>query len=163
MGALNRRAGRKAEIMFVEDNHGDELLALRAFRNGQIENHFTFAGSGEQAWSMLRGVGVYAGQALPDIILLDIRLPQMSGLALLEMIKNDARLKHIPVIIMSSSESADDVRRSYDLHASGYIIKPMDIEAFKEAVAAIEHYFFMLVVLPRPLATHAEDNGQFRA
>lgn len=155
MGAPNPRLGRKAEIMFVEDNHGDELLALRAFRSGQIENHFTFAGSGEQAWSMLRGVGVYADQVLPDIIMLDIRLPRMSGLDLLEMIKNDARLKHIPVIVMSSSESVEDVRRSYDLYANGYIVKPMDMEAFKDAVAAIEHYFFMLVVLPRPLERHA--------
>ena len=144
--------GRRAEIMLVEDNLGDEILAVRAFRTGTIENNFTVAGSGEEAWAMLKRVGRYGTQRLPDLILLDLNLPKMSGKNLLLLIKTDDDLRHIPVIVMTSSEATTDIKRSYDLYASAYIVKPMDIDAFKEVVTTIEQFFFIHALLPLPSA-----------
>lgn len=134
--------GRKAEILLVEDNLGDELLALRAFRNGKVANNFTVAGSAEEAWSMLKRHGAHAGQSRPDLILLDLNLPKMGGKSLLMLIKEDPELKSIPVVIMTSSEATTDVKRCHDLQASAYIIKPMDLDAFKDVVETIEQLFF---------------------
>jgi len=133
--------GRKAEILLIEDNLGDELLALRAFKSSKIEHNFTVAGTAEEALSMLRRLGEYAGQALPDIILLDLNLPKMSGRAFLGLVKQDPDLNHIPIVVMSSSEALIDVKRCHDLQASAYIIKPLDLDAFKEVVATIEQIY----------------------
>ena len=134
--------GRKAEILLVEDNIGDELLALRAFRNSRIANNFTCAGSAEEALSMLRQEGVHAGQCRPDVIILDLNLPRMSGRRFLSIIKDDPGLSSIPVVVMTSSEAAVDVRSCHDLHASAYIVKPADLDAFQGVVAEIEHLCF---------------------
>ena len=134
--------GRNAEILLVEDNLGDELLALRAFKNARIANNFTVAGSAEEAWAMLKQEDAYAGQRLPDVILLDLNLPKMSGRRLLQLIKTDAGLKHIPVIVMTSSEAVIDVKSCHDLQASAYIVKPMDLDAFRDVVERIEQLCF---------------------
>lgn len=142
------REGRPAEILLVEDNRGDVLLASRAFRDAQIENNLTVADTAEAALEVLRGEGVYAGRRRPDMILLDLNLPRMSGQDLLAIIKADEKLRNIPVIILSSSESEADISDSYGQHANAYIVKPVDLQKFKTVVASIEQFFFMLVVLP---------------
>lgn len=142
------REGRAAEIMLVEDNRGDALLASRAFRQAEIDNNLTVAETAETALSMLRREGDYAGMRLPDIILLDLNLPKMSGKDLLNIIKNDAGLRHIPVIILSSSAAEIDIAGSYGLHANAYIVKPLNLENFSDVVHSIEQFFFMLAVLP---------------
>ncbi len=134
--------GRKAEILLVEDNLGDELLALRAFRNGRIANNFTVAGTAEEAWAMLKRHGAHSRQNRPDLILLDLNLPRMGGKSLLMLIKEDPELKSIPIVIMTSSEATADVKRCNDLQASAYVIKPMDLDAFKTVVETIEQMFF---------------------
>lgn len=139
--------GRKAEILLVEDNRGDELLAYRAFHGGPIDSNFSVADTAEDAWAMLKRQGEYVRHPMPDLILLDLNLPRMSGKGLLVLIKGDADLKHIPVIVMTSSEASSDVKRCYDLHANGYMIKPIDLDSFKDAVTIIEKYFFGLVLL----------------
>jgi len=146
------RHGRKAEIMLIEDNRGDELLALRAFRAGKIDMNFSVAGSAEDAWSMLHRHGEHQDAALPDLIVLDLNLPKMSGRSLLLLIKEDPALKHIPVIIMSSSEATSDIKRCYDLHACAYIVKPADLDDFKAVVETIEHFYFTVALLPLPSA-----------
>lgn len=133
--------GRRAEILLVEDNIGDELLALRAFKSSKIEHNFSVAGTAEEAWSMLKRLGEHAERPLPDIILLDLNLPKMSGKTFLQLIKEDPDLQHIPVIVMTSSEALIDVKRCHDLQASAYIVKPMDMDAFKEVVATIEQIY----------------------
>ena len=148
MANLLIREGRPAEILLVEDNRGDVLLASRAFRDGQIENHLNVANSAEDALRMLRREGEYAGRRLPDIVLLDLSLPGMSGRDLLEILKADERLRQIPVVILSSSNAEQDIVRSYDLHASAYVVKPIDLEKFREVVVTIEQFFFLLAVLP---------------
>jgi chemotaxis family two-component system response regulator Rcp1 len=142
------REGRAAEIMLVEDNRGDALLAARAFEKSSIENNLTVASTGEQALAMLNRDGDYTHLRLPDIILLDLNLPGISGREVLAEIKADPALRHIPVIILSSSAADGDVNRSYSGHASAYIVKPLSLEKFSEVVTSIEQFFFMLVVLP---------------
>ncbi|CAM3206561.1 response regulator [Asticcacaulis taihuensis] len=150
MANLLIREGRPAEIMLVEDNRGDALLAARAFRQAEIENNLTVAETGEKALAMLRREGEYAGLRLPDIILLDLNLPMMSGKDVLAEIKTDDVLRHIPVIILSSSSAPPDIAGSYGLHANAYIVKPFNLENFSDVVRSIEQFFFVLAVLPSP-------------
>ena len=148
MSNLLIREGRPAEILLVEDNRGDVLLASRAFRDAQIENRLTVVGTAEQALEILRGEGDYAGRSLPDMILLDLNLPRMSGHDFLAIVKADERFRSIPVIILSSSDAEMDIKDSYGQHANAYIVKPVDLAKFKAVVASIEQFFFMLVLLP---------------
>ena len=150
MANLLIREGRPVEIMLVEDNRGDALLAARAFRQAEIENNLTVAETGEKALAMLRREGEYAGLGLPDIILLDLNLPMMSGKDVLAEIKTDDVLRHIPVIILSSSSAPPDIAGSYGLHANAYIVKPFNLENFSDVVRSIEQFFFVLAVLPSP-------------
>lgn len=148
MSHLLIREGRPAEILLVEDNRGDALLATRAFKDARIENNLMVADTGEKALAMLRREGEYAGRRLPDMVLLDLNLPMMSGTQVLSQIKSDAALRHIPVIVLSGSASDDDVARSYDLFASAHIVKPVDLDKFRGVVSTIEQFFFFLAVLP---------------
>jgi CheY-like chemotaxis protein len=134
--------------MLVEDNRGDALLAARAFRQAEIDNNLTVAETGEKALAMLRREGEYAAMRLPDLILLDLNLPMMSGKDVLVAIKSDDALRHIPVIILSSSSAPPDISGSYGLHANAYIVKPLNLENFSDVVHSIEQFFFMLAVLP---------------
>ena len=142
------REGRPAEILLVEDNRGDAILAGRAFKEARIANNLTVADTGEAALAILRGEGEAVGCRLPDIILLDLNLPRMNGHEVLKTIKSDDALKHIPVIILSSSNAGQDVTASYAQYASGYIMKPVDLEKFRDVVAAIEQFFFVLSIIP---------------
>lgn len=148
MANLLIREGRSAEIMLVEDNRGDAMLASRAFKNAQIENRVTIAQTAEKALHMLRLEGEYSDLPRPDIILLDLNLPMMSGKDLLAILKADEDLRNIPVIVLSSSAAEVDVAESYGLHASAYVVKPLSLERFAEVVSRIEQFFFMLAVLP---------------
>jgi CheY-like chemotaxis protein len=148
MANLLIREGRAAEIMLVEDNRGDALLAARAFRQAEIDNNLTVAETGEKAVAMLGREGEYAAMRLPDLILLDLNLPMMSGKDVLVAIKSDDALRHIPVIILSSSSAPPDISGSYGLHANAYIVKPLNLENFSDVVHSIEQFFFMLAVLP---------------
>ena len=148
MANLLIREGRPAEIMLIEDNRGDALLASRAFKDAEIENNLTVASTGEMAMAMLRREGDYAAQRQPDIILLDLNLPKMSGQQVLNAIKADDRLKSIPVIVLSASVAEVDVARSYGTHASAYVVKPIDLNKFRQVVTTIEQFFFLVAVLP---------------
>ena len=148
MSSLLMHRNRPAEILLVEDNRGDVLLTRKAFQSAQIENRLSVAESGEAALERLRD----EAQALPDLILLDLNLPRMSGRDVLGQVKADARLRHIPVIILSSSAAEQDIARSYALHANAYVVKPVDLDSFRAAISTIEQFFFFLVELPEPSA-----------
>jgi two-component system, chemotaxis family, response regulator Rcp1 len=140
--------GRPAEILLIEDNHGDVLLTKKAFNQAKIANHITVAKSGEEAMKILHREGEHANARVPDLILLDLNLPKKSGKEILAEIKAEDHLKHIPVVILTSSRAELDVVKTYDLHANSYIIKPVNLEKFGEIVSAIESYWFTIVVLP---------------
>lgn len=147
---------RSAQILLVEDNRGDVLLTRRAFKDAKIDNQLTVASTGEEALAILRKEGVHADSRMPDIILLDINLPQMSGKEVLREIKQDDKLKRIPVIVLSSSRAESDVIKSYELHANGYITKPVKLNELSEAIQNLEQFWFKLVVMPDPADVQSE-------
>lgn len=139
---------RPAQVLLIEDNHGDVLLTRRAFKESKIANELAVAMSGEQALAYLKQEGEYESKVMPDLILLDLNLPQMSGQDVLKAVKGDPMLRHIPVVVLSSSGADQDVIKSYNLHANGYVIKPISLEKFHEVVQKLEAFWFTLVVLP---------------
>jgi CheY-like chemotaxis protein len=149
-------ACRAAELLLIEDNYGDVLLTREAFSSAKISNNMMVASDGEEALEVLRREGRYAGHPRPDLILLDLNLPRMDGREVLAAIKADADLQRIPVIVMTSSSAEADVLRSYQLNASGYVVKPVGFDRLQEIVASIESFWFSVVVLaPQPKAETA--------
>lgn len=138
------------QILLVEDNPGDVLLTKEAFSKVKIANDIAVATDGEEALAYLRKEGVFADVTTPNIILLDLNLPKINGRELLEKIKDDPKLRRIPVVILTSSKAEHDIVQTYDLHASSYIVKPVDLNKFAQVVTAIENFWFTVVVLPTP-------------
>lgn len=137
------------EILLVEDNPGDVDLTLEALREAKVRNNLNVVADGVEAIAYLRKEGAYANATLPDLILLDLNLPKKDGREVLAEIKNDPDLKHIPVVVLTSSESERDVLQSYQIHANCYIKKPADLHRFVEVVQAIENFWLMIVKLPK--------------
>jgi|SRR5665213_597947 chemotaxis family two-component system response regulator Rcp1 len=140
--------GRPAQLLLIEDNHGDALLTREAFRAAKIANRLSVARDGEEAMSMLGRQGLHADQPRPDLIMLDLTLPRMDGRAVLEAIKGDAGLRSIPVIMLTGSQADIDICKSYELRANGYIVKPINFDRLQEIVTSIESFWLNLVVLP---------------
>jgi two-component system, chemotaxis family, response regulator Rcp1 len=136
------------DILLVEDNPGDIRLTREALRDSKIQNTLTVVEDGVEAMAYLRREGAYADAIRPDIILLDLNLPRMDGREVLREIKADDMLKRIPVVVLTTSESEDDILRSYDLHANCYIAKPVDFNRFITIVHTIENFWFSIVKLP---------------
>lgn len=139
---------RTIEILLVEDNEGDVFLTKRAFKKANFPNNLHVAADGDEAFEMLNKKGDYKDFTTPDIILTDINLPKMDGKQILKKIKEDESLRRIPVVILTSSKADRDIMESYDLQASGYIIKPVNLHNFCEVAAAIEDFWFKTVILP---------------
>jgi two-component system, chemotaxis family, response regulator Rcp1 len=139
---------RPVEILLVEDNPGDVRLTIEALKEGKLLNHVSVAEDGVEALSFLRQEGQYAGRPLPDLILLDLNLPKKDGREVLAEIKEDRKLRHIPVVVLTTSVAEHDVLRTYDLHANCYINKPVDLEQFIEIVKSVGNFWFSVVMLP---------------
>lgn len=139
---------RPIEILLVEDNEGDVFLTKKAFEKAKITNRIHVATDGEAAMDMLNKEGKHSALPTPDIVFLDINMPKKDGKQVLAEMKEDKDLRRIPVVILTSSEAEQDVVKTYDLHASSYIVKPVDLPKFHEVVTAIENYWFSVVVLP---------------
>jgi CheY-like chemotaxis protein len=139
---------RAIEILLVEDNPGDARLTLEAFKEGKVINNLSVVSNGVDALAYLRRDGQYANAAVPDLVLLDLNLPKMDGREVLAAIKDDAELKSIPVVVLTTSASQDDVARAYGHHANCYITKPVDLDQFLRVVQSIESFWLSLVRLP---------------
>ncbi|RPI06562.1 MAG: response regulator [Ignavibacteriae bacterium] len=140
-------------ILLVEDNPDDVVLTLRAFKKNNIANDIVVAGDGLEALDYLFGTGKYSGRdmnSMPSVILLDLKLPKMDGLKVLERMRADDRTKLLPVVILTSSKEEQDVIGSYSLGANSYIRKPVDFNKFVEAVRHLELYWLVLNELPPP-------------
>lgn len=140
---------RPATILLVDDDPGDQKLITVSLKNQRIANELHIAGSGEEAMDFLYQRGKYSdGTPRPDLILLDLNMPGMGGKEFLRQIKQDERMKTIPVVILTSSDSDADIIDTYNLHASGYVKKPVKMEDFKRVVKEINEYWFVLSILP---------------
>jgi len=145
--ALERQV-KPIEIMLVEDSPGDAELVLDFLAHCKVKNNIRWVQDGEAAMACLHREGEYADKPVPDLILLDLNLPKKDGREVLEEVKTDARLKHIPVVILTSSKSEEDIVRSYRLQANCYITKPVDIEQFVNVVRAIDDLWLTVISLP---------------
>jgi chemotaxis family two-component system response regulator Rcp1 len=138
-------------ILLVEDNPGDVRLTREAFKEGKVLNDLHVAQDGVEALAFLHQEGHYANSPHPDIILLDLNLPRMDGRELLARIKNDPKLKRIPVVVLTTSKAEEDVLRSYELHANCYITKPVGLDQFIKIIQSVEDFWFTIVRLPPEL------------
>jgi CheY-like chemotaxis protein len=136
------------DILLVEDNPGDARLTREALQLSKVRNALHHARDGEEALQFLRREGRFGAAPTPDMILLDLNLPRRDGREVLEEIKADPKLMHIPVVILTSSQAEEDILRSYRLHANCFITKPVDLEQLTRVVQGIEQFWFTLVRLP---------------
>jgi CheY-like chemotaxis protein len=136
------------EVLLVEDNEGDVRLTREALKEGKLFVHLNVVQDGIEAIAFLRRQGVYAEAALPDLILLDLNLPKKDGREVLQEIKADPVLMHIPVVVLTTSAAESDVLTTYGLHANCYITKPVDMEQFIKVVQLLEEFWFTIVKLP---------------
>ena len=142
------RLSKPIEILLVEDSPSDALLTKRALAKARFINRLHIVEDGVKAIAFLRKQEPYADAPRPHLILLDLNMPRMDGREVLAEIKTDENLTIIPVIVLTSSKAEEDVLSSYRLHANSYITKPVDFEAFADAVASIENFWFGVVTLP---------------
>lgn len=143
------RAGSEFfEVLLVEDSPGDVRLTREAFKDAKVHVNMQVASDGAEAMAFLRREGKYADVPRPDLILLDLNLPKKSGREVLEEIKDDPNLMSIPVVILTTSASEQDVLRSYLLHANCFITKPVDLTGFLKVVRSIDNFWLSVVKLP---------------
>jgi two-component system response regulator len=138
-------------ILLVEDNPDDELLAVRALRKNEITNRVVVARDGAEALDYLFGTGAYDGRdmsEMPQLILLDLKLPKVDGLEVLKRLRDDERTKMLPVVVLTSSNETSDLTNSYRLGANSYVRKPVDFSHFSEAVKQLGLYWLVFNELP---------------
>jgi two-component system response regulator len=134
-------------ILLIEDNPDDEELTLLAFRQCNVANEVVMARDGAEALDYLFATGLHAGRdvaSLPQVCLLDLKLPKVDGLEVLRRIRADPRTRRLPVVILTSSKEEQDLMESYDTGANSYIRKPVDFERFLEAVKQLQLYWLVL-------------------
>ncbi|MEP6747355.1 MAG: response regulator [Bacteroidota bacterium] len=136
-------------ILLVEDNAGDILLTTEALEEGKLVNRISVVTNGDEAIDFLSKNGKYENAASPDLILLDINLPRKNGHEVLKYIKESNELKHIPVIMLTTSSSEKDIVSSYQHSANCYITKPVDIHDFMHAIAKLGDFWINIVTLPK--------------
>jgi two-component system response regulator len=135
------------EILLVEDNPNDEELTLYALKKNNLTNHIHVVHDGAEALEYLFCTGAYANRRIndpPKVVLLDLKLPKVDGLEVLEQIKADERTRIIPVVILTSSQEERDIVESYQLGVNSYIVKPVDFEQFTDIVRQLGLYWMLL-------------------
>jgi CheY-like chemotaxis protein len=144
---MTESQAKTINVLLVEDDPGDVLMTREAFEE-YLHNRLDVVSDGDAALNYLRREEPYADAPRPDLILLDLNLPRRDGREVLQEIKADPDLRHIPVIVLTTSQAEEDVLRSYQLRANAYVTKPVDFEGFIEAIKQIDHFFVSVVQLP---------------
>lgn len=139
-----------SHILLVEDNDDDYEATLRSLQKNHVVNPVHWCKSGQDALDYLRGEGKYTakGSARPDLVLLDLNMPGIDGRQVLSNLKNDALLRSIPVVVLTTSADAKDVEQCYNIGASTYIQKPVSFEGLTEAIRTMKDYWFGVAILP---------------
>ena len=145
---MNPSPSHAVEILLVEDSPSDTDLTVEALQKGKVVNHLTIVDDGVKAMQFLRHQGPFTAAPRPDMILLDLNLPRKDGREVLAEIKADAKLRTIPIVVLTTSHAEQDVLRAYQLNANCYITKPVDFRQFIEVVKAIENFWLAVVKLP---------------
>ncbi len=143
-----RHSVKSIHILLVEDNEGDILLTTEAFLEWKNPNKISVAKDGQAAIDFFSNYNQHAGAELPDLVLLDINLPKKNGHEVLKFIKSEEKLKHMPVIMLTTSSAATDIKLAYNNYANCYITKPDDVDTFLKVVTAIENFWITIVKLP---------------
>ena len=139
---------KPVEILMVEDNPGDVQLTREALEDCKMINNLHVAEDGEEAIQFLFKENQFKDVPTPDLILLDLNLPNIDGKEVLEIIKSKDELKRIPVVVLTTSKADEDILKVYELHANCYITKPLNVDRFFEVVKEIESFWMGIVVLP---------------
>lgn len=145
---------RPIEILLVEDNPGDVVLTQESLSEGKLNNKLNIVVDGEMALNYVYKLNGFEEVITPDIILLDLNLPKIDGREVLQRLKSDPGFKHIPIIILSSSEAASDILTSYDLQANCFISKPVQLDDFMRVIQTIEMFWIEIVKLPDNATAH---------
>jgi CheY-like chemotaxis protein len=143
-------AGRTRHLLVVEDDPGDVLLTREALAGSTTPLDVHVVDDGEAAVDFLRREGGHRDAPRPDLVLLDLNLPRLDGREVLARIKSDPGLRSIPVVVLTTSKAAEDVRRSYELHANAFVTKPAELDRFLSVVRQVGEFFLTVVRLPTP-------------
>jgi len=135
-------------VLLVEDDAGDVLMTREALDEHHVANRLYVVADGEAALEFLRKQGTHGSAPTPDLVLLDLNLPRLSGREVLAAVKGDPALARIPVVVLTTSDADDDVLASYSLHANAYVTKPVDFDQFVDVVRKIDDFFVSVVRLP---------------
>ena len=146
---ISVQQGNPVEILLVEDNPADVRLTIEGLKEGKVKNNLSVVENGVEALAFLRKQGKYADAVRPDLVLLDLNMPKKDGREVLAEIKADEQLRHIPVVVLTTSKAEQDILKAYSLHANCYITKPVDLDQFISVVESIEDFWFTIVKLPR--------------
>ena len=138
---------RSVDILLVEDNLGDVRLTQEVFSECNIATNLHVTNNGTDAVQFLRQEGKYSNFPRPSLILLDLYLPGMSGHEVLNIVKNDACLKYIPVVVLTASDAEEDILQSYDMHANCYVSKPITLEKLQHTVEGIREFWLKVTQL----------------
>ncbi|GAA5510376.1 response regulator [Novipirellula caenicola] len=141
-------SGRPAEVLLVEDNEDDVIITRRGFNKSDLPVNLHRVENGEECMQFLRKTGQYADAPTPDLILLDLNMPVKDGREVLSEIVADEQLRRLAVVVLTTSESDQDLLTMYDLRCSSYILKPVDFKEFQQVIKYIGEYWFTIVVLP---------------
>ena len=134
------------EILLVEDNPLDAELTMRSLEGGKVANHITWVKDGAEALDYLFRQGQYAnrGEAMPRLVLLDLKMPKVDGIEVLKVVKADERTRRIPVVVMTSSQEQSDVVQTYDLGVNSYVVKPVDFTALADVIRQAGYYWLAI-------------------
>jgi len=139
---------RPAVILLVEDNDNDVELSREGFRMSKLVVDLHHVKDGEECMAFLRKKAAYAAAPTPDIILLDLNMPRMDGREVLTEISRDENLRHLPVVILTTSQEEREILKMYQLRCSSYIVKPVDFDQFLRVIQSFSDYWLTVVVLP---------------
>jgi CheY-like chemotaxis protein len=140
--------GNPIDVLLIEDDPGDILITREAFEHHKIHNTLHVARDGQEGLDYLYQRGAHEGAQRPDLILMDLNLPKYDGRQLLEQIKSDPDLCHIPLVVLTTSSAEEDILRSYRLHANAYVTKPVGFDEFMNVIRQIDEFFVQVVRLP---------------